>query len=323
MVSSPDEYRVRLAHFSDIHLTVPPVGSSGIPSGSEQGRAEPRGAGMTGKRLAGLMNYYVGGRGKHFEGAGERIERLLEDVDAAAPDHALCTGDVTQMSWPLEFETVGGLFGARLEQPERYTVLPGNHDRYTPDAVETDLFGRYFGRLAAPEGRYPAVKDLGAGVSLVLVDVTRACSLIDSSGLVGERQLDELESVLTDASMADRFVVLAMHYGLFREDGRPDRARHGIRDYEALLALIDRPEVHLDLVLHGHMHRPYVARTQRRRIVCVGSATDLHVRGGWHLLDLDPATKGVSIERRVWSSEVGAFVASTSAIPGSELLSSQ
>lgn len=296
---------MRLAHFSDIHLTVPPMGQPG---------------GLGGKRVAGALNYYVGGRRRHFDAADARIAQLLADVEAAAPDHVLCTGDLTQMSWPREFEAVAELFGPRLERPERYTVLPGNHDRYTDEAVEADLFGRYFGRLAAPEGRYPAVKPIGDEVSLVLVDVTRATALVDSSGLVGPRQLAELEAILTDPSLSSRFVILALHYGLLRADGRPDRARHGIRDHVALLALLDRPEVHLDLVLHGHMHRPYVVRTARRRIACVGSATDLHAGGGWHLLELDPATKRVEVARRAWSPEAGAYVAATEPVPGAAAL---
>lgn len=292
----------RLAHFSDIHLTLPPLGA--------QGR-------LLGKRLAGVLSYYVGGRGQRFAGADTRIRALLEDVDAQQVDHALCTGDVTQMSWAEEFEAVAEIFGERRFQPERYTVIPGNHDRYTPDAVAEDTFGRWFAEVAAPSDRYPYVKTLADGaVKLVLLDVARATGLADSSGRVGAEQLARLTDVLTDPSLERCFVIMALHYGLLRADGRPDRPHHGIRDYRALIDAIDRPEVHLDLVVHGHMHHPYVVRTERRTVACVGSATDLSVVGGWQVVEVDLQTGRFDLQRRVWRPETQAFGPSTDQIPG-------
>jgi hypothetical protein len=64
------------------------------------------------------------------------------------------------------------------------------------------------------------------------------------------------------------------------------------------------------------MHRPYVVRTARRTIACVGSATDLHAGGGWHLLDIDPDRKRFEIARRVWSVESGDYVAASEPIRG-------
>jgi hypothetical protein len=49
----------------------------------------------------------------------------LADIDAVGVDHALCTGDVTQMSYAIEFERLSALYGPRLQQPERHTVIPG------------------------------------------------------------------------------------------------------------------------------------------------------------------------------------------------------
>lgn len=293
---------MRLAHFSDIHLTVPPL--------SARGR-------LFGKRLAGTVNYYVGGRGRHFRGVEHRIERLLADVDAAGVDHVLCTGDLTQMSWRAEFDRLAGLFGARLYQPERYTVIPGNHDRYTREAVLEDRFGQHFGALAAPGAEYPALKWLDGGrVALVLLDVARPTGLLDSSGWCGAAQLARLEAILTDPSLDRAFVVLALHYGLFRADGRPDRPTHRIRDFADLLALLSRPEAKVDLILHGHMHRSYVVRSHRRTLVCAGSPTDLTASGGWLLFDIDPDTRRFGIARRSWSAEADAFLPNPEPLPG-------
>ncbi|MEO1337338.1 MAG: metallophosphoesterase, partial [Myxococcota bacterium] len=168
---------MRLAHFSDIHVTLSPVKHGGLLS----------------KRTAGALNYYVGGRRHHFANVEARIATLLADVDAQDVDHTVCTGDVTQMSYEEEFRRCAALFGERLDQPERFTVIPGNHDRYTSKA--SGLFEQFFGRLACPDGRYPFRKDVGS-VSFIGLDLARPTALIDSSGLCGAAQLSALTRML-------------------------------------------------------------------------------------------------------------------------------
>jgi 3',5'-cyclic AMP phosphodiesterase CpdA len=279
---------MRLAHFSDVHLTHFPLSG-----------------GFEWKRLAAVASYSLAGRGRHFVGSGERLGALLEDLDGLQVDHALCTGDLTSVSTETEFEDAAALFGERLRQPERFSCLPGNHDRYVPRAQ--GLFERHFGALC--EGaRFPFVKDLGQGVTLVGLDVARPTSVIDSSGLVGPAQLQALEALLTDGALRRRFVVLALHYGLMRSDGRPDGLSHGLRDVAALTALLDQEAVTVDLVLHGHLHRPFLAQTRRRQVINAGSATDLHLRScGYHLYDIDPGRFEVRLTRREWDSERGRY----------------
>lgn len=284
---------MRLAHYSDIHATVAPL-SQGLGS-------------LLGKRAAGSINYYFGGRGRHFAGVEHRIQKLLEDVDAQGVDHALCTGDVTQMSYEAEFERLVELYGARMGQPERHTVIPGNHDRYTAQA--TGAFDRHLAQLAAPPGEYPFVKRIARGVALVGLDVARPAPLLDSSGLCGPRQLAKLEAILTDASVRDDFVIVALHYGLLRASGLPDRPTHGLRDYRELMALLDREDARVDLVLHGHMHRPYTIRTERRQVVCAGSATDLAYGGSYNVYELDLERRTFTTAQRAWDAASGAYVA--------------
>lgn len=281
---------MKLAHFSDIHVTHFPL----------SGR-------FALKRLAAVASYTVMGRGQHFEGSDERIAALLDDVDRQGVDHALCTGDLTGVATEAEFAREAQLWGPRLRQPERFTCLPGNHDRYVRGAE--GLFERTFAQLCNG-GRFPFVKDLGQGVSVVCLDVARPTSVIDSSGLVGERQRAALLSLLTDPSLGDRFVILALHYGLLRKEGQRDKRSHGLRDDLELMALVDRDDVKLDLIVHGHMHRPFVVKTKRRSIVNAGSATDLHVKGaGYHVYDIDAANHRVTIARRAWDRATGRYVA--------------
>lgn len=285
---------MKLAHFSDIHVTHFPL--SGKPAL---------------KRLAAVASYTLAGRGKHFAGSDHRIGKLLEDVDAQGVDHALCTGDLTGVSTEAEFERVAELFGPRLQQPARYTVIPGNHDRYVKDAE--GLFERHFAQLSEG-GTFPFLKHLSAEVSVIAIDVARPTNLVDSSGLCGEKQMAALEAMLTDRSLRGRFVILALHYGLLRAEGQRDARPHGLRDDLELMALIDRDDVTLDLVLHGHMHRPYVVKTKRRTLINAGSATDLHVAQGcgYHVYEIDPVSGRVKVNRRVWNAGPGRYEAGDS-----------
>lgn len=280
---------MKLAHFSDIHVTHFPL--SGKPAL---------------KRLAAVASYTLMGRGKHFEGSDGRIAKLLEDVDGLGVDHALCTGDLTGVSTEAEFDRVAELFGERRRHPERFTVIPGNHDRYVSGAI--GLFEKHFAPLCEGGG-FPFKKRIAPGVTVVAIDVTRPTSVIDSSGLCGPAQRKTLLSWLTDPSLKDEFVILALHYGLLRAEGQRDKRNHGLRDDLEVMELIDRDDVSLDLVVHGHMHRPYVVKTKKRTIINAGSATDLHVKGaGFNVYDIDPAAHRVKLSRRAWSVAEARYV---------------
>jgi 3',5'-cyclic AMP phosphodiesterase CpdA len=274
---------VKLAHFSDIHVTHFPLSGA-----------------LALKRFAAVASYSLMGRGKHFYESDVRIARLLSDVDGLGVDHALCTGDLTGVATEAEFARVADLFGDRRAQPAKYTVIPGNHDRYVASA--TGLFERHFSQLCEGGG-FPFKKTLAPGVTLIAIDVTRPTSVIDSSGLCGPAQRRVLEQWLTDASLRDQFVILALHYGLLRSDGKRDKRNHGLRDDVEVMELIDRADVSLDLVLHGHMHRPYVIQTKKRTVINAGSATDLHVVGaGFNVYDIDPAAHRVKVARFAWNA---------------------
>jgi predicted phosphodiesterase len=280
---------VKLAHFSDIHVTHFPL--SGKPAL---------------KRLAAVASYSLMGRGKHFEGSDARIGKLLEDVDGLGVDHALCTGDLTGVSTEAEFDRVAELFGPRRTQPARFTVIPGNHDRYVASA--TGLFEKHFAPLCEGGG-FPFKKRIAPGVTVVAIDVTRPTSVIDSSGLCGPAQRKTLLSWLTDASLKNEFVILALHYGLLRAEGQRDKRNHGLRDDLEVMELIDRDDVSLDLVVHGHMHRPYIVKTKKRTLINAGSATDLHVKGaGFNVYDIYPTAHRVKVTRREWSASENRYL---------------
>ena len=68
---------------------------------------------------------------------------------------------------------------------------------------------------------------------------------------------------------------------------------------EALARGADRA-VHVDLVVHGHVHDHYLVHSRDRTFVCAGSATDLH-HAGYNVYEIDVEKRSWKIERRVWN----------------------
>ncbi|MBI4814665.1 MAG: metallophosphoesterase [Deltaproteobacteria bacterium] len=280
---------VRIAHYSDVHVTLDPL------------RLMTRA--FAGKRVMGTLNYYFGNRRAHFREVEQRIQTLLEDIDTQNVDHAICTGDLTAMSFQEEMSRAAELFGDRRNQPARHTVLPGNHDRYTQATDEGRLFEQFFASLSSPEGTFPYTKRIAPQVSLVVLDVCRATSLFDSSGRVGEAQLAATTRLLSSPELANDFVIVALHYALLRKNGQRDRRSHGIEDDVALLELLSSPSSRVDLVIHGHVHEAYTLLDRHAPIVCAGSATDLHQRCGYNVYTIDLGSRHVDLERREYRSD--------------------
>jgi 3',5'-cyclic AMP phosphodiesterase CpdA len=283
--------RFRLAHFSDIHYTVNPF--QHLP------------AGLQGKRLAGCASYFIGGRRTRFRSCHDRISVLLDDIDQTGAHHALCTGDLTSVSLDAEFEGLARVFGHRLESPDRYTVIPGNHDRYVPEEPGQRGFERYFAALAAPQ--YPFAKSIGDRVRVVAIDVARPTSLTDSSGLCGAEQRAALARLLAEDTQS--VTLVALHYGLLRWRGNPDRLHHGMRDAAEVLQLLNESPARIALILHGHMHGAFTVPAGRRTIICAGSATDLLVDCGYFIYEIDPDSLAVRVERRRWNPARNAYEA--------------
>ena len=271
---------MRLAHFSDLHFTDMPLAE-----------------GFALKRLGALGSYIGHRRILRFAKVEEQVKALLLDFGEVAPDHILCTGDLTGVGSEREFAQAKEALAPLLATPQRFTCLVGNHDVYTPPTV--GRFERVFGAASLPRAPVEA-KDLADNVTVVGVRSCRPTRLFDSSGRIGKAALKSLRALLHEERLKERFVIVALHYGLMRHDGTPDSPSHGLRDAAELLAVLDEPSASVDLVVHGHLHKPFIARTARHWVVNAGSTTDLAVPCGYFVLDIDAGERKVRLLRRVW-----------------------
>ena len=100
-----------IAHISDPHLA---------PLPSPDFRA------LLGKRLLGYLSWTK--RRRHIH-RPEVLRALAEDLASQPVDHVVVTGDLTNIALPAEFSNAAHWL-SELGDPDKVTVVPGNHDYY-------------------------------------------------------------------------------------------------------------------------------------------------------------------------------------------------
>ena len=237
----------RLAHITDPHFR---SFAGAFPSA------------LVGKRAIGALNILVNRRRKHRM---ELLEALGRHLLQQKVDHVALTGDVGNISLVGEWQAGLRWLQRYAGPPERVTVIPGNHDAYVRDVVESWAFEGLFaayqkGERAAARSdgavhlgdsreSYPFIRHHGPLI-LVAVNTCVPTGDLGAWGEIGERQLRRLESMLADPQFRNRQRVVLLHHP-------PVLHKHGegrnLRDRAAFAAVL--ANVGADLVLHGHDHR--------------------------------------------------------------------
>src|SRR5262249_48481718 len=174
---------VRLAHFSDVHVTAR--------------RPRWRREDWFNKRFAAWFNLRLLGRGSRFRQAEEVLTALQEAPQLRRPDRLIFTGDATAMGFDEELARA-----APLLLVDRFPGLavPGNHDYCTRAAMLSGDFERHFAPWQVGERvdgeTYPFAQKVGP-VWLVAVNSATANRWAwDARGAVGPAHLQPLEPFL-------------------------------------------------------------------------------------------------------------------------------
>jgi 3',5'-cyclic AMP phosphodiesterase CpdA len=209
-------------------------------------------------------------------------------VEHHQADHLILSGDLTAYALDEEFQGAHDALGAIVNDPLRCTVIPGNHDRYTPGSRRQKRFERHFGNLLqsdlpeySREGPYPFVRLLGKEVAVIGFNSARAPTLPGFSfGTIGSAQKEALVEMLADSRLAGRAILVVVHHAPRTQHNRPDSLLHGLIGGEALLKLLPGPRFAL---LHGHIHRRYhhEATAQSPHLFGAGSSTQAGREGYW------------------------------------------
>lgn len=250
---------LRIVHLSDIHVW----------------RLAFNPARLLNKRLFGVASL-LAGRARKFR--LERLEGVVERALQLRPDHVLITGDLTTTALPGEFQAAREVLSPLLADPERATVIPGNHDRYTRASARNRWFERTFGRYAGGD-EYPWVRRLDESTAILALDPTRAAW--SARGLLPPAQLAAARELWLAAKGAINRWIIACHYPIdapaaHRAELRPKRLLNAaaLADWLATIG----PH----LYCCGHVHRAWAfAPPAVPNEICLNAGAPLmHDRSG-------------------------------------------
>ena len=278
---------MRFLHCSDVHIT---GDYSAHPFFS-----------LGWRRWVAMMELRFGGRAKAYRHARECLARIAGGMETHQADHFILSGDLTAYALDEEFQGAHDALGALVEDARRCTIIPGNHDRYTPGSRATNRFERHFGALLhsdlpeyTREGPYPFVRLLGTEAAVVGLNSARAPTVPGLSfGEIGEAQAQALAAIVQDPRLAGRAVLVVVHHAPRTQANHPDRVMHGLWGGEALLELLPGPRF---AVLHGHIHRRYHHEATDRlpHLFGAGSSTQAGREGYWTIDVADGEIRGAT-----------------------------
>ncbi len=232
-----------IAHLSDPHIA----------------RVEQiRGRDLLSKRLFGYLRWKLKRRHEHSD---ELLTILLKDLQRSKPDHIAITGDLTQLSLPLEF-TLARDWLRSIGTPEQVSVIPGNHDTYVStawdqsfihwlDYMQGDKQAQQAGAIASLDALYPTLR-IRKRVALIGICTAQPSALHLASGSIGAGQLKKLQAILKEVEGQGLFRIILIHHppitGVVNW-------RRSLTDVNALQALIK--QYGSELILFGHAHKSY------------------------------------------------------------------
>jgi 3',5'-cyclic AMP phosphodiesterase CpdA len=295
---------MRIAHFSDLHLL------------SLEGVTLRR---FLNKRFTGWVNLRL--KRGHIHRAAY-VRAIAREIARAKIDHVVVTGDLTNLALEPEFELAASVLREDLGiEPERVTVVPGNHDLYTRGALVSRRFEHYFADwltsdlpdLAVSVGgaRFPVVK-LRGSVAIVALSSAVPRAPFVAAGELGGAQLEALARVLAHPEVAARTLVLALHHPPIHDWSKLKAHMEGLRDAPALMALLTQQS--RGLVLHGHLHRRIqrIVTTARGMIHQVGATSaslydeTADRMAGFNVYEID-AHGVIRVEAAVRNASTGLF----------------
>ncbi len=234
---------LRLAHFSDVHLTVKALGW--------------RRRDLMSKQITGYVNVRLLGRGARFKHAPRIVELLRQEFISRGYDHLIFSGDATKLAFEREFANAAERLGVNDPAQPPGIAVPGNHDFYTRDARDRRLFDVHFKPWLTghriDDHVYPFAQRAGHAWLIAVNSSTPNWWTFDASGMMGPEQLARLRTLCSTLDGGPRIMVT--HYPLRAPNRKPERRSHRLRDHAA--AMTTAKDCGISLWLHGHIHKPY------------------------------------------------------------------
>ena len=216
-----------LAHVSDLHMA-----------------SRPTLAELAGKRGLGFINWQR--KRKHIH-RPEVLDAIARDLRAGTFDHIAVTGDLVNFSLADEYKRARAWLDT-LGTARDVTVIPGNHDVYVRDAVQSPAayWGDYMRGDDGLQG-FPIVRRR-AEAALIALSTAVPTGPFMATGRLGHRQLAGLAEALQQT--CGQFRVVLIHHPPASPPRRYLRRLTDAAELRHVLA-----EHGAELLLHGHDHR--------------------------------------------------------------------
>jgi 3',5'-cyclic AMP phosphodiesterase CpdA len=226
----------RLAHISDIHMgPLPPVRRRELAS----------------KRITGYLNWQ---RNRAGAMADDTLERLVAHMKQAKPDHIAVTGDLINLALKEEIRLAAAWLN-QLGPPEQVSVVPGNHDTYTPDALKRIIeawrpymTGDEPGPAEADGLPLPYLRVRG-DVAIIGVNSGRATLPFYATGTFRRKNAEQTAGLLRQAKEAGQYRVVLIHHPPFLKATARHKRLIGAARFRKMIE-----QEGADLILHGHTH---------------------------------------------------------------------
>gem|GEM_PF-1675810 len=246
-----------LAHLTDLHML-------------ERDHRKRRGLSRT------RLQFLSTGAALDAEARLQRATRMLQLAQRGGADHILLTGDLTEDGVDSQFEMLAEALHNSGIEPERVTLLPGNHDAY----VDYRAFDR---ALAGPLQAFRATSHDHAKTVLpgaVIVPISTAIEgqwFTRSRGAIRALDVARIRRIASDPISHDRAVVVAQHHPPSQHPVFAVEWFDGVDNVSSMRDLLyERSRVH---VVHGHTHRlstKHLSGREHAQIYCAASVRDQH-----------------------------------------------
>lgn len=188
----------------------------------------------------------------------EKFSQLVKEINELKPDVVIVTGDLTNEGLMKEYNKAKSLLSQL--NVKKIISISGNHDYRNTGYL---LFKRYF--------PFETINELDDDVVVVTIGTARPDR---DEGEVGYRQNLWLERTMK--KYQDKVKIVAMHHHLV---AIPDTGSDQLTVVDAGDVLRTILDSHVDLVLCGHKHRPWIWNFRNLKVVNAGTATSERVRG--------------------------------------------
>jgi 3',5'-cyclic AMP phosphodiesterase CpdA len=257
---------------------------------------------LLGKRSLGVLEL-AAGRSRRFQ--QERLPDVVAAVHDSKSDHVIITGDLTTLALLEEFEAARASLTPLLAGPERVTILPGNHDRYTRWATRHRFMERVFDPYL-PDWNADPVKWIDSQTALLAFDPSRPG--LSAQGWLPPHQLEAARRVFSEIQRVGGRWIVACHYPLVAPDHLQKHLRlKGIKNGHILSQWLSSTGRN-HLYLCGHVHAVWAMRPRKiPNQLCLNAGPPTHVHTGhgpgpgFLIIDLE-AGGDVRVTHRGWSA---------------------